>query len=201
MTVAFDIDDVLAEFQFGWVEFNNTKYGMNMKFSDINDFSYAKVMNISEEEVFKRIFEFYETEIITRLVPVEGAVETVDALSKGNTLYVITSRPQEIAAMTRNWLNRYYSDKFREILFTGQISRDGFDHKITKADICKRHKIDWLVEDAPIHAVHVAEAGINVALLEKPWNKDVTINSNKIHRIKSMRELRSLENLAARLPI
>lgn len=189
MTIAFDIDDVLAEFQYGWVEFNNTKYGMNMKFSDINDFSYAKVMNISEEEVFKRIFEFYETEIITRLEPVTGAIEAVKKLHSDHTLFVITSRPTEIADMTKSWLDKYYVDKFKEILFTGQISRGGFDHKTTKADLCKQYNVDWLVEDAVVHAEHVAHEGINVALLEKPWNKEVVLTSALITRFVRMQEL------------
>lgn len=192
MTIAFDVDEVLAAFQLGWIEFNNTKYGTNLKFSDIIDFSYAKVMHISEDEVFKRIFEFYETEIITRLIPVEGAIDAVNVLSPDNELYVITSRPTEIADMTRSWLNRYYENKFKEILFTGQISRGGFDHKVTKADLCKQYGVDWLVEDAVIHAEHVAQAGINVALLEKPWNNEVEVTLDRIKRISSMQELPEL---------
>jgi len=192
MNIAFDMDDVLAAFQLGWIQHNNEKYGMKLTFEGIYDFSYALVMNITEEEVFRRIFEFYGTELIKNLIPIPGAVKTIAELSKDHTLFVLTSRPAEIAEMSRTWINAHYPNKFKEILFSGQISRGGFNHKVTKADICKEYKIDWLVEDAPLHAEHVAEAGINVALLEKPWNRNVVLASPLVNRLGDISELPSL---------
>lgn len=192
MNIAFDLDEVLASFQAGWIEFNNLNYGTSLKYEDITTYSYEKIMNLPGEEVFRRIFELYDSEIIKNLAPTEGAVAVVRALSGKHELYVLTSRPDEIRAITVNWTTKHFKGCFREVLFSGNISRAGFSKNVTKADLCRQYELDWLVEDAPIYAKLVAKAGFNVALLEKPWNVMDKTQHSRIFRLRSISEFPNL---------
>ena len=42
MIISFDIDDVLAEFQLGWIEFNARNYDLHFEMEDITDYDYSK---------------------------------------------------------------------------------------------------------------------------------------------------------------
>lgn len=183
------MDDVLVEFQQGWISYNNSRYGTSYVFEDFTDFDWSIVMKIPLEEAFRRLFEFYETEEFHKLVPIKESLENLHDLALNNSLMVITSRPSTVSNASIKWLNTYYPHLFKQVLFTRQITKDGFDHKVTKADLCRQYQVDWLVEDAPFHAEQVANAGVKVALLEKPWNKNVKLSNSHIHRIKVLTEL------------
>ena len=63
MVISFDLDSVLAAFQLGWIEFNKQKYHEEYTFEDFTVFDYTQVMHIDSDEAFKRIYEFYETNV------------------------------------------------------------------------------------------------------------------------------------------
>ena len=119
-------------------------------------------------------------------------MNVVKKLSQHHELYVLTSRPAEIREATVNWVNRYFDGYFKEVLQSGQVTRDGFNHANTKADICKKYGIDLHVDDAPIHVLSVIEGGTKVAVLEKPWNKNYLFDSPSIMKIKQITGLLEL---------
>src|SRR3989344_3092144 len=139
MVISFDLDSVLAAFQLGWIEFNKQKYHEEYTFEDFTVFDYTQVMHIDSDEAFKRIYEFYESDIFPELKPIEYAVDVVEELAEKHTLYILTSRSADIKDLTTNWVNKYFPSKFKEILFTGQISREGFNHSVTKQELCKKY--------------------------------------------------------------
>lgn len=191
MVLSFDLDDVLVSFQDGWIEFNK-KYNVELVYEDYTDFDYSMIMKIPMEEVFRRIFEFYETDIFRNLKPVEGAQDTIQQLSKKHTLYVLTSRTPEIRKESETWLAEHFPGMFKEVLYTGQISRGGFDKKIGKVDLCLEHGVTFHVDDAPMHVPPLVEKGIKVAVLETPWNRASVFDSPLITRIQKMPELLQL---------
>lgn len=177
MNIAFDLDDILASFQDGWCLFNNTRYGTSFTAESFTEYNYEKIMGISQEEVFRRIFELYDAGILLTLSPVHGAFEVVAKLAKQHQLSIITSRPSEVRSQSEEWLERCFPGIFSQMHLTGQISREGHNHKVTKADICLENNIDLLVEDAPIYAEQVSAVGKRVALVTKPWNSLFVANS------------------------
>lgn len=189
MVISFDYDDVLASFQLGWIEFNKIHYNEHYTFEDFSVFDYRKVMGIENDEVFRRIFEFYDSGMLKNLKPIEGAREVVAKLAQEHTLYVLTSRSPEIADISQHWLDEYFPHRFQKILFTGQISRDGMNHTISKADFCREYQIAYHIDDAPFHAEGIVEAGTKVVVLEKPWNRTYDFGALPVIRIKTLAEL------------
>jgi uncharacterized HAD superfamily protein len=189
MKIAFDLDDILAEFNQAWALFHNKKYGTNLTYGDFTDFDYTKFINITKEEAAFRIFEFYKTDEGKNLKVVEGALEIVNKLKKNHELCVLTSRDVSIKDMTNNWVKKNFGNLFDEIYLTSQLTLAGLNHKVTKGDFCIKYGIDLLVEDAPVHAQNASDMGIKVALVEKTWNKSFTYTNKNLYRIKQYDEL------------
>ena len=189
MRISLDLDDVLAEFQRGWLKYNNENYGTSLVYEDFVVFDYSKVMGIGKDEWFRRIFEFYKSDSFPKLEVVAGAREALNTLAEHNELFVLTSRPQEIKKLTETWLGQHFDDVFKEIIFTSQVSLDGFNTTLSKADVCKNYSIDLHVEDAPMYVYPVIEAGTRVAVVNVPWNADVIFESPLVMRINSIVEL------------
>jgi uncharacterized HAD superfamily protein len=189
MKIAFDVDDILAEFNQAWAIFHNKNYGTNLAYEDFTDFDYTKFINIDREEAAKRIFEFYSTNEFVNLKVVEGALDTVNKLNSKHELYVLTSRDVSIKDLTVDWVKRNFGDVFDEIYLTSQLTLAGFNHKVTKGDFCLKYGIELLVEDAPMHAQEAVEKGIKVVLVEKPWNKSFIYTNENLIRIKTYDEL------------
>jgi len=190
MKISFDLDEILASFQLGWIEYNNEKYKMHLKLEDFVQYDYSKVMNISKKEVFPRIFEFYETDIFKNLSPVSGAQEVVRQLSENNEIYVLTSRTSDIQDITRNWINKNFGNYIKEILFSNQITKTGYNEDITKGDICAQYGIDLHIEDAPVYVESIIESGkIDVVLVEKPWNRNYKVDNDYLHRLDDISQL------------
>lgn len=187
MVISFDLDDVLAEFQRGWVQFNKLVYNEDYAYEDFTVFNYEIVMGIEKDEVYKRIFEFYHHESFEELEPVRGMLEITKKLVVSNELHVLTSRSSEIADITKRWISKLYPGVFKKIHFTGQISRNGFNHSVTKGDICQQIGAAFHIDDAAIHFKDIVAAGTQVIVYTRPWNRHVDVG--KMPRIETPQEL------------
>jgi uncharacterized HAD superfamily protein len=193
MKIAFDLDDILANFQTVWMKHNNENYGTDLHYEDLVDFQYSHFMGIDDKEVVRRIFEVYESQIFDTITPIAGAFQAVEAVKKsGHELCVLTSRVSELRPKTIAWINQHFPAMFDNIYFSEQMSREGINHKVTKADICKLENINLLIEDAPIYAGVVAAANIDVALVHKPWNAAFLDQYPYLHRLNTIGEVADL---------
>ena len=70
-----------------------------------------------------------------------------------------------------DWVEEYFKNVFKEIYFSNHAY---FEYKgLPKSGICKQTKTEFFIEDCPDYAIDCAEKGINVLLLNKPYNKHV----------------------------
>ncbi len=188
MKIGFDMDEVLANFQSGFIEFFNSTLGRKATFEDIFDYSYCKVFNITPEEADRLVAEFYATEEFMNILPPENALDVLSQLRDKHTLYVVTSRPEYIKDKTITWLDANFPKLFADIILTGQ-SFGGNTSKITKGDICKQYGISLFVEDAPVYATQIVRtSNSKVLLLDKPWNRQQQCD-DKLVRIYSLADL------------
>ena len=187
MNIGLDLDDVLAAFQISWLKYYNKIYDTNYQFVDVTSYDFSVVFKKDTNEVMERVHEFYNTEEFENLLPVEGSVEGIDKIN-GNNLYVITSRKSNLQTITTSWLEKTFGNVFSDIILTNQFSDSKTDKPITKSEVAKKLKLDFMVEDAVHYAEDIAAKGISVFLLDKPWNKSHAGNK-KITRVKNWDEL------------
>jgi uncharacterized HAD superfamily protein len=192
MTIAFDLDDILASFQLGWIAYNNTHYGTALTYEGITEYNYGVLMNLPMPEVFRRIDEFWHSDSFLEIMPTPGSLNLISSLQGTHKLFVLTSRSLDIKDKTENWIHQYFPGCFSEILMTGHITKNGLNASVSKADLCKKHGIALLVDDAPAYVENVAKEGIKAALIEKPWNRSYTFEHENIIRLKTLPEVISL---------
>ena len=100
----------------------------------------------------------------------------------GNRVIVLTSRSKLVENETREWLQIYFPD-IKEILITD------YEKNGRKFDYCKELRVDFHVDDYSKHAIGIAEQGIEVIMLNQPWNLHEEINHPKIQRAKDWNEI------------
>lgn len=187
--LGLDFDDILFDFNNKYCHFINDKYGTNLCFDDIYTYDMDIVWKIDKSEVIRRVEEFILSQAHEEVFPVPGAVDALRDLSKSYNLHVITSRNEKFRDKTVNWLNKHFPNVFNKVHFTNFYETN--EKKVNKSNVCKENSISIMVEDAPVHAEDLALNGIEVLMLDKPWNRVET------HRL--VKRVASWQEIVARL--
>lgn len=182
MRIAIDLDEVLADYINPFLEFYNSSYQTNFIKEQIVEYDWWKIFNCDREEMIQRAYRFYQTHNFRNLAPVQGSQEAISSLSKQHELFIVTSRPFDIAQETIAWVKKYFPDGFSGLYLTNNWSNNS-SLANKKSDICRDLNLEIIIEDAPDTCYECAESGINVLVYDCPWNKE--IQHQKIQRIKS----------------
>ncbi|EAU92658.2 hypothetical protein CC1G_01703 [Coprinopsis cinerea okayama7 len=181
--IAVDLDDVLSQTNVAVAEWHNEKYGTNMKLSDFLYYYYWKNPYWgTPEETFKKVREFYETDIIYNTKPVPGAREGIENLRQlGFRLIIVTARAEDTADQSWKWVERYFPGCFESIVCTGQFKdahKKGHEvvTRLSKAQVCHDLKALLLIDDSSENALSVASAENPTPVLlfgDYQWNQRV----------------------------
>jgi uncharacterized HAD superfamily protein len=180
--IGIDLDDTLLNLSGTFIEFHNSKYGTAYAREEAISPFFEEVWDITKEDVFKRLHEFYNSEHYLGAEPVKGAPEAIARLAETNELYIVTASPEEIKDRVEVWLGKHFTNKFKGIHF---IKKSIFDENIrNKKDVCEELGIEVFIDDALHNAEDISSAGIPVFLLDAPWNQK-PINSTLVTRVHS----------------
>jgi len=185
MKIGIDIDEIVTEFVKGYLKVYNKKYGRDARYDEIFSYNLWESLNITKEEVIKLAEEFYDSQHFQEIELVEGAIESINKLGKENGIFFITSRPSYIQGKTQEFVTKHFSQIKNNLLFSGDFW-GGLGSR-TKAQICSELKLDFMIEDNKIYSREIAELGIKVFLMDKPWNKKV--QHENITRVKNWEEI------------
>jgi uncharacterized HAD superfamily protein len=183
--LAVDIDGVLADYVTGYFDFlfhndyiaehfliDTATYNLSERFG----------MNKADEEKAKR--EFQEGGGFVSLPVFPDALETLNwARELGYKIALVSARPyleiRRIHSDTINWLDK------------NKIPYDAIFWGKDKADIvfANLYPIEptWFVEDRDKHAIELANEGIPVLLMDRPYNQGV--HHEKIIRVSGWRDI------------
>ena len=163
MNIAMDFDDVLCNTLKKWIGIFNEKYsakydGLKFSYSRITEFSFWNRYGITHEDawqIFQECWEQWDT-----MEPTEFMLhqKTKNISEMCDTLDVVTAN---------NIKNMGYLEQFLQ------------KHEIAYDDIiCKENKeelpYDIFIDDSPINAEKIFDAGKTVFLYNQPWNRDIT---------------------------
>lgn len=187
MKIGIDLDEVLGPFTEPFMNFHNKKYGTRILLNQVNNYDFHSLLGITEEESIGRVYRFYESDEFYSIKPLDGAVEAIETLHEiGHHLELITARPKIMEVKTRNWINKYFPDKFSNIHITNSYALEGTSVK--KSEVCKKQNIPLIIDDSPHHAIDCASAGVDAILLNYPWNLNVAMPEN-VTRVNSWKEI------------
>ncbi len=187
MNIAVDLDDVTVRIVTDLFTEYNKRFNTSFTIEDHVDFDLSKVWKCSPEEMMEFVYSFYRSPIMKTLPPVPGAIESITALSKDNSISFITSRPESTKQATLEWIHKHFPSHSFPVYFTNQFTSTD-SKKVKKSDICKQLGVEVIIEDAPSYAIDCSENNIIVFLLDQPWNQSVKENENII-RVKSWNEV------------
>lgn len=171
-----DLDEVLFETVNQWLIFHGNK--INNIFAtreDISDYHFYKIekFNLSKDTSVDRFRSFLGSESTNDILPVVWAKEWLERIkAQWNTLIGITWRLAEYESWTDKALKNYYDGLLSKVIYLGAYS-DMSSPKVTqrtKSEVCKELGITTMVEDDMYFAQELADNGVKVYLLAKPWN-------------------------------
>lgn len=169
--IALDSDEILSGFIDAFILFHNKTFKTSTKKEEIYSFELGQIWKISEEEVERRIEQFFFVGNAAYVKPIKGSKSGVNKLLKyGYKIHIITARPKVLEEKTTGWINSNFPNKFKGIHFAFnpyvKISKQK-----TKSEICKSIGAELLIEDNLVNAIDCAKGGIKVFLMDAPWNQ------------------------------
>ncbi|MFO0743441.1 MAG: hypothetical protein U0469_00060 [Candidatus Paceibacterota bacterium] len=195
LKIGVDIDEILAPFNNNFIDFLNKKINTNYKVENFSSYNIEEETGHTKEEIHELLDEFSISLNAKEMMPIFGAVESIFDLQKNDCeLYAITARPVYIETETREWIEKHFSNHFKEIYHLGRSHKSEIK-EINKGDISKELDIKIFIEDSLKNAFEISSHNIPVILLDKPWNQEENLPEN-IHRVKDWDEiLQKIEEL------
>lgn len=187
--LAIDVDEVLSDTLPAFLIFYNKKYNTNFKFEDFYVYEYADILGITREEAIDNFYEFLLGDYNKKIYPKQGSVEAVEVLKNKYKIIISTNRPTDFQKSTIEWLETHFPDSIHSVHFGNHYSKNKVEAK-NKSDILKELGVKYLIEDQIKVAIECANEGIEVFLINTPWNKDQKISEGlKIQRVDSWDEV------------
>lgn len=174
LKVAVDVDEVLGRFLHSLNRYCHDTHGLNFDICDYSDYNFHKIWGCTKDESNHIVHEFFKSShFAVGVLPMPGALHSLQRLKAVSDLVVVTSRQHVIQKPTLQWLELHYPGIFEEVHFGNHWALEGISK--SKSEICRELGAKVLIDDNPIYAVECANAGISVLLydwhLTYPWSK------------------------------
>jgi len=172
LTIGVDFDDVLFEFNKGFLAYFNKLHGTSFTRDQVNDYQLHLLIGGTKETVHDLIDTFYLSLDHDTVLPVLGAVEHIQALMH-HELVVISARPEHTRTATEKFITTYFEGVFKSVHLTGLYRGTSANTK-SKEEVARECGVDIFIEDSLSHARKITAAGIPVVLIDTPWNQEMT---------------------------
>jgi len=189
MYIGVDLDSVLADIAKPLFSYHNRVYKTNHRINQHRVYDLSVLWDCSKEEALSRIHDFYASPDFLTTKSIPGAEQGIKYLSINHQLRVITSRPNSISTLTKNWIDQYFPNRFRAIHETNWVAKNQDEPRQKKSVVCHQLGIDVIIEDALEFALDCASNNIRVILMNMPWNQTKTLPKN-VTRIYNWKEIK-----------
>jgi uncharacterized HAD superfamily protein len=188
MKIALDIDDVLADCNAGINAFLSEEKGIFLQREDWHFFNLEENIGHTLEEAKALYAEFHYSKYLHELTLIDGAQEAIQELAQDHTLIAVTSRGDDLDEATQKVIQQF-AGHISELFYTNQYHRSNLDRKekVSKGEICKREKVDLIIEDGLPNMETCLAHGIPVLLFDAPWNQLEQLPAG-VYRVHSWKE-------------
>lgn len=179
--VAVDFDDVVFDFNGGFIRWHNERYGTTVAYQDLFTHDMTVVWQLELEELLRRVDEFHRETDAYWSPAMPGAHEALHHLKESYQLEIVTARSVATRAKTLACLEALDLEVFSAVHFTNEYDPDPRYPTRSKVAICQEINAIALLEDAPRNAAQVAPA-LPVLLPDRPWNQgELPTNVIRVH--------------------
>lgn len=171
MKVGLDVDGVLADVIQVWLSYNNQFRSAILK-EEISEWDFWKRFHIDKFEFYKELSICWQS---WKNIPTTetNLSATTFELSQIGSVDIVTARDESTHPSVQNWLNS------KNISYRNYVGVPEGPEK-TKLDY------DVFIDDSPINAKSMLDAGKRVILYTQPWNSK--FNDPRAKRIFQLKE-------------
>lgn len=175
--IGLDFDDTLIDMRKSIVRLLNALHQKDLIYEDIKEYGVSDLYGYTFDE-FIEFFSNNQAELHIEK-PYRYVKEVLNNAAQEAKFTIITGRPTDWIEAALRW-TEVNQLPVKEVVCASQY-RNG---KVECADL---RDITLFIEDHPDHAMNLAENGIEVLLLDKPYNQNCL--HNKIRRVKDWEEI------------
>ena len=171
MSIAFDVDNVLADTISAWCNLLHEIKGIVIEKANIKSHKIVGSVRLSPQIIFSTLDRVWEN--WKQLPMTENDIpEYIEQIKKkGYNIFIVTNRPLRSKKYVESWIANN-GIVYDQLYFLGPYS--------SKVDI----KVDYLVDDAPEHLEEFIKTGRIGFLYNQPWNARFTMkNSIRVNTI------------------
>lgn len=175
ITIALDLDSVLADVMQIWLEEYNAIFNTNIKKQDITDWHIHKILPIGKQQITD-LFIMVWKKRWQDISPTSNDLSKVinHLQDKGFRISIITKRERVTMPFVAHWLD-LNNIPFNDIVFI-------FD------DVSKSHfPFFILVDDSPINVKEVVPPK-QIVIFDQPWNKSL-VSYTRINKLNELIDL------------
>lgn len=181
LKIGLDVDGVLADVIDTWISYNN-KIRSPITKSDISDWNFWAKLGIGKFDFYKELSSCWMG--WEKIPPTESQLPlATNDISKIGTVDIVTAREESTHPYVKNWLK---SKKIHYSKYVGVL--EGSE----KANL----HYDVFIDDSPINAKEILDAGKSVIIYNQPWN--LRFDDPRVKRIDKLRDavpiIKSIEN-------
>jgi uncharacterized HAD superfamily protein len=157
--IGLDIDSTLHPY---WEQFSacaRRRFGIDLPYEQQVTW---EIPELRAEQFRVCIADTHSDKMILAAKPFPGAVETVRAWHEaGHEVHVVSHRHAGAREATARWLEQI------------GLPFDHLDVSEDKLVYARRAGLELLIDDSPVNLTAAIDAGIRVATLSHPWNRDL----------------------------
>ena len=175
LRIGLDVDGVLADVIHTWLDYNN-KIRSAISKEEISEWDFWGRYQIDKYDFYKELSLCWKTWYKIPSTE-ENLSTTTSALSNVGEVDIVTAREESTHTYVRNWLSS------QNITYTNYVGvLEGLEK--TKLDY------DIFIDDSPINAKSMLDAGKSVILYTQPWN--LRFNDPRAKRIHTLKDVISI---------
>ncbi len=171
LKIGLDVDGVLADVIQAWLSYNN-KMRSNILKSEISEWDFWKKLHIDKFDFYRELSLCWQS--WEDIPTTENTLFTVTAeLAKLGKVDIVTAREESTHIHVKRWL------KSKKIFYTNYVVVLEGTEK-TKLDY------DIFIDDSPINAKSMLDAGKSVIIYTQPWN--LSFDDSRVKRIYQLKD-------------
>lgn len=168
--VGLDHDNTIVDEISVLIEYLSTQ-GIYVSYEDFNNRLYHEIWGCSEDRAYDLMMSFHETEAFLKLPMFPDVKDGINHLRTLSAPRVLTARPLEQEAITREWYDANLPNVMTGYDFTGHYYKNSSGIKVGKGEVSAKRNTSIVAEDTLLHAYDCLAHNVPVVLIDRPWNQ------------------------------
>lgn len=172
-TIAWDVDDVLNDLMFEWLErgWRVEHPGSCLRPNDLTEAPPHRLLGVDLRTYLDSLDRFRLAEYGS-LAPVPEVLEFFETHGARFHHLALSATPRKTAPVTASWVLRHYGRWITDVSFVPS-PRDGEPpERRTKADVLTWARADVLVDDDPANIALARSVRVEAVTMPRPWNAE-----------------------------